>query len=86
MQSVRNLEHSGIHKLNNSIGEALLAKHMNERKVIAETDPEHAFLHDIVRVKYDALTTMRPSTLYSSFPVLRTSSPPSIALTQLPPK
>ena len=31
------LNHTGSHKLNHCIGEVLLAKHMNKRKVIAET-------------------------------------------------
>lgn len=49
------LNHTGAHKLNHCMGEALLAKYMGKKKVIAETGPEHAFLHDIGRVKYDVI-------------------------------
>ena len=31
------LNHTGAHKINNTIGQALLAKHMGKRRVIAET-------------------------------------------------
>src|SRR5258705_13704511 len=31
------LNHTGAHKINNTIGQALLARHMGKRRVIAET-------------------------------------------------
>ena len=31
------LNHTGAHKVNNTVGQALLAKHMGKRRVIAET-------------------------------------------------
>ena len=33
----QDLSHTGAHKVNNTIGQALLAKHMGKPRVIAET-------------------------------------------------
>ena len=52
------LNHTGSHKLNNALGQALLAKRMGKKRLIAETGagPEHAHLYDVGRAKYVPVT------------------------------
>ena len=47
------LNHTGAHKVNNTIGQALLARRMGKKKVIAETG---AGQHGVATVSYTHLT------------------------------
>ena len=52
------LNHTGAHKINNVLGQVLLAKKMGKTRVIAETGvgPEHAHLYDLGRAEYVPVT------------------------------
>ena len=52
------LNHTGAHKINNVLGQVLLAKKMGKTRVIAETGvgPEHAHLYDVGRAQYVPVT------------------------------
>ena len=48
------LNHTGAHKINNTVGQALLAKHMGKKRIIAETGAgQHGVASATVAAKYD---------------------------------
>ena len=54
------LNHTGAHKINNTIGQALLAKHLGKKRIIAETG---AGQHGVATATVCALMNM-PCTIY----------------------
>jgi tryptophan synthase beta subunit len=50
------LNHTGAHKINNSLGQALLCKRMNKKRIIAETG---AGQHGVATVRQPAPTPLR---------------------------
>ena len=48
------LNHTGAHKINNTVGQALLAKHMGKKRIIAETGAgQHGVASATVAAKYN---------------------------------
>ena len=46
------LAHTGAHKINNALGQALLAKHMGKQRIIAETGAGRTFFRASISVEF----------------------------------
>ena len=50
------LNHTGAHKVNNTVGQALLARHMGKKRIIAETGAgQHGVASATVAARYNGM-------------------------------